>query len=70
MKLKCIGLIDTFKDVFTKNEVYMASELSNGFCDVTGNRPKKDGQPWLAVLSLGYIVVLGVAKFEILKEEA
>ncbi|QPI18254.1 hypothetical protein POP15_206 [Pectobacterium phage POP15] len=29
---------------------------------------KRDGTPWTGVLSLGHVVVLGVAKFEILPE--
>ncbi|BDU12065.1 hypothetical protein [Escherichia phage phiWec190] len=69
MKLKCVGLIDTFKDVFDKGASYEASELKNGFCDVHGKRLKKNGEPWLGVMSCGHIVVNGVAKFEIVKEE-
>jgi len=69
LKLKCVNLISDYKDVFTKNEVYEASEPRNGFCEVSGNRKRKDGLDWLAVASLGHYVVLGVAKFEIVKED-
>ena len=69
MKLKCVGLIDTFKDVFDKGASYEASELKTGFCDVHGKSLKKNGEPWLGVMSCGHIVVNGVAKFEIVKEE-
>lgn len=70
MKLRCLGVIDTYKDVFTKEASYEASELTNGFCDVYGNRLKRDGTPWLGLVSLGYIVVSGVGKFEIITEES
>lgn len=69
MKLKCVGLIDTFKDAFEKGALYETSEMKNGFCDVFGKRLKKNGEPWLGVMSCGHIVVNGVAKFEIVKEE-
>lgn len=68
MKLKCVNLISDYKNVFTKNEVYAASEPRNGFCEVIGARKRKDGLDWLAVSSVGHYVVLGVAKFEIVKE--
>lgn len=67
MQLRCLGVISDFKDVFEKGALYEASELKNDFCDVIGNRLKKDGQPWLGVFSLGHIVVNGIAKFEIVK---
>lgn len=70
MRLKCLGLISDYKGVFTKGGEYEASKIKNGFCDVHGNRLKRNGTPWTGVLSLGHIVVLGVAKFEIVKEEA
>lgn len=69
MILKCVGIIDTFKDVFDKGASYEASEMKNGFCDVFGKRLKKNGDPWLGVISCGHIIVNGVAKFEIIKEE-
>lgn len=69
MKLKCVNVISDFSKVFPKGQVVTASELKNGFCDVEGTRPKRDGSPWTGVLSLGHVVVLGVAKFEILPEE-
>ena len=53
MILKCVGII----------------EMKNGFCDVFGKRLKKNGDPWLGVMSCGHIIVNGVAKFEIIKEE-
>lgn len=31
MILKCVGIIDTFKDVFDKGASYEASEMKNGF---------------------------------------
>lgn len=68
MRLKCTGLISDYKDVFTKGEEYEASAMKNGFCDVEGKRSKRNGTPWTGVLSLGKIVVLGVAKFEIVSE--
>lgn len=66
MKLKTLSVMSDFKDVFTKGEIYEASEMKNDLCDVFGNRLKKNGTPWTGVLSLGRVVVLGVAKFEIL----
>lgn len=69
MKLKALSVMSDFKDVFTKGEIYEASEMKNDLCDVFGNRLKKNGTPWTGVLSLGRIVVLGVAKFEILPKE-
>ncbi|MCL6318877.1 hypothetical protein EXT67_21565 [Pectobacterium atrosepticum] len=56
--------------MFPKGQIFTASELKNGFCDVEGARPKRNGTPWTGVLSLGHVVVLGVAKFEILPEES
>lgn len=70
MKLKCTNVITDFNKVFPKGQVFTSTELKNGFCDVEGTRPKRNGTPWTGVLSLGHIVVLGVAKFEILPEEA
>lgn len=70
MHLKCVNVIADFNKVFPKGQVVTASELKNGFCDVEGTRPKRDGSPWTGVLSLGHVVVLGVAKFEILPEES
>lgn len=69
MKLKCVNLISDYKDVFTKGDIYEGTEPRNGFSEVKGNRTKKDGLDWLAVSSLGHYVVLGVAKFEIVKED-
>lgn len=69
MKLKALSVMSDFKDVFTKGEIYEASDMKNDLCDVFGNRLKKNGTPWTGVLSLGRIVVLGVAKFEILPKE-
>lgn len=69
MRLKCTGLISDYKDVFSKGALYEASTMKNGFCDVHGGRTKRNGTPWTGVLSLGKIVVLGVAKFEIVTEE-
>lgn len=69
MRLKCVGVITDFNKVFQKGSTYTATELKNGFCDVEGIRLKRNGTPWAGVLSLGHIVVLGVAKFEILPEE-
>lgn len=69
MKLKCINLIDTYKDVFTKGAIYEASEPRGGFCEVEGKRKRKCGNNWLAVSSLGNMVVLGVASFMIVPEE-
>lgn len=68
MRLKCVNVIADFKDVFPKGSVVQASEMKAGFCDVEGSRLKRNGTPWTGVLSLGHIVVLGVAKFEILPE--
>ncbi|UZZ64370.1 hypothetical protein A54_130 [Septuagintavirus sv54] len=65
MKLKCLNVIADFKDVFPKGELFDATEMRNDFCDVTGKRPKRNGTPWTGVQSLGHVVVLGVAKFEI-----
>lgn len=70
MNLKCTNVISDFNKVFPKGQVFTASELKNGFCDVEGTRPKRNGTPWTGVLSLGHVVVLGVAKFEILPEES
>lgn len=70
MRLKCRGIISDYKDVFQKGNLYDASELRNDTCDVFGDRLKKNGTPWTGVLSLGNIVVLGVASFEILPEES
>lgn len=70
MRLKCLGLISDYKDAFQKGGLYDASELRNDTCDVFGDRPKRNGTPWTGVLSLGNIVVLGVASFEILPEES
>lgn len=69
MNLICKGLISDYKDVFEKGETYEASEIKNGFCEVYGKRTKKNGTPWTGVVSLGHIVILGVAKFEIVKEK-
>ena len=69
MKLKCVNLISDYKNVFTKNEVYTASEPRNGYVEVKGARQRKDGLDWLAVASLGHYVVLGVAKFEIVEDK-
>lgn len=68
MKLKCVNVISDYNKVFPKGEVYEASELKQGFCDVQGYRPKRNGSCWTGVLSLGHVVVLGVAKFEIVAE--
>ncbi|QYC52471.1 hypothetical protein [Salmonella phage SSBI34] len=68
MKLKCVNVISDFKSVFPKGETFEATELKNGFCDVEGTRKKRNGTDWTGVLSLGHVVVLGVAKFEILSE--
>lgn len=62
-------MIADFNKVFPKGQVFTSSELKNGFCDVEGLRPKRNGTKWTGVISLGHIVVLGVAKFEILPEE-
>lgn len=70
MKLKCLSVIGDFNKVFPKGQIVTASELKNGFCDVEGTRLKRNGTPWTGVLSLGHVVVLGVAKFEILPEDA
>lgn len=70
MRLKCRGIISDYKDVFTKGEIYTGSKIKDGICEVYGGgRPKRDGTPWCGVLSLGNIVVLGVASFIILPEE-
>lgn len=61
-------MIADFNKVFPKGQIVTASELKNGFCDVEGTRPKRNGTPWTGVMSLGHVVVLGVAKFEILPE--
>lgn len=55
--------------MFKKGEVYQASSLKNDICDVYGDRLKRNGSTWTGVLSLGAIVVLGVASFEILEDE-
>lgn len=70
MQLKCLSVIDTFKDVFVKGDVYEATPIKNELCDVTCLRNKRNGTTWTGVLSLGLVVVLGVAKFEIIKDEA
>lgn len=70
MKLKCVNVISDYNKVFPKGQTFSAGEMKNGFCDVEGLRPKRDGKDWLGVFSLGHIVVLGVAKFEILPESA
>ena len=62
-------MIADFNKVFPKGQIFTASELKNGFCDVDGLRPKRNGTPWTGVVSLGHIVVLGVAKFEIVPGE-
>lgn len=68
MKLKCVNVISDYNKVFPKGAVVEATELRHGLCDVQGARPKRNGSPWTGVLSLGHIVVLGVAKFEIIPE--
>lgn len=68
MKLKCVNVISDYNKTFPKGQVFEASELKNGFCDVHGLTAKRNGTPWTGVLSLGCIVVLGVAKFEIQPE--
>lgn len=70
MKLKCRGIIGDYKDAFRKGNFYEASELRSDVCDVYGDRLKRNGTPWTGVLSLGNIVVLGVASFEIVPEES
>lgn len=69
MNLKCLSIIGGYEDAFKKGNVYEASPLRNDLCDVVGDRPKRNGHPWCGVYSLGHIVVLGVAKFEILSEK-
>lgn len=69
MKLRCLSIISDYADAFKKGNVYESSTLKADICDVTGDRPKRNGHPWCGVYSLGHIVVLGVAKFEILPEE-
>lgn len=68
MQLKCVNVISDYNKVFPKGQIFTASEMKNGFCDVEGLRPRRGGNPWLGVFSLGHIVVLGVAKFEIIPE--
>ena len=69
MRLKCVNVISDYKDIFPKGDFFEASEMKNGFCDVHGNRTKRNGTPWTGILSLGFIVVPGLAKFEILPNE-
>jgi len=69
MKVKCRKVVADFSGVFPKNQIFEASELKNGICEVEGLRKKKDGTDWAGVLSLGCIVVLGVACFDILPPE-
>ena len=69
MKLKCVSVLSDFKGTFNKGDIYEASEPRQGICDVIGDKPKRNGNDWCGVYSLGYIVVLGVAKFEVLPGE-
>lgn len=69
MEIKCVNVIKDFTDVFQKGKVYEATEMKNDFCDITGDRTKKNGTAWTGVSSLGHVVVLGVAKFEIVGAE-
>lgn len=69
MELKCVNVIKDFDDVFQKGKIFQATEMKNDFCDITGDRPKKNGTAWTGVGSLGHVVVLGVAKFEIVGAE-
>ena len=69
MQLKCLSIIGGYEDAFKKGNVYQASPIRGDICDVTGDRPKRNGNLWCGVLSHGHIVVLGVAKFEIIPEE-
>lgn len=70
MKLKCLSVISDFNNAFKKGDIYEASEIRYEMCDVVGDRKKRNGTDWTGVLSLGHIVVLGVAKFSILEEDS
>lgn len=69
MKLKCLSVISDFNNAFKKGHIYEASEIKHELCDVVGDRKKRNGTDWTGVLSLGHIVVLGVAKFSIVPVE-
>lgn len=69
MKIKCKKVIKDFESAFCKGKEYESTEVDKGFCVVTGDRLKKDGTHWVGVLSIGSIVVLGVARFDIISEE-
>lgn len=68
MKLKCLNVIKDFGDVFVKGSAYESTDFKNDFCLIKGRRAMKLNDTWQGVRSLGGVVVLGVASFEIIEE--
>lgn len=68
MKLLCKNVIKDFQDVFVTGSTYDSTEFKNEFCLIKGRRPMRLNDTWQGVRSLGNVIILGVASFEIIKE--